>query len=598
MRRRLWLIGPAMAAGLTLAAGGLAPQAGAASSGPRHASAAAAGHPANPFCQKLGKRYQASAGAWAFCRGAQKAKPAKQRAGALAPGTPRNVDAASPAEDVSPAGLPGQGQSETSIAAAGPYVVEAWNDATGFVSRCPSPMSKEELTGFGFSANGGKSFTDLGGVPNPGCHHYLLEGDPSVVAYRVGGQTYFYISSLYDSVRGTGLSELAVNACKVTGSGGSATLSCGKPVVAAVSSQCETLGSGKHKTTFCSFLDKEYLALDPAHGRLYVSYSDFLFTSNFGTAVDLAACDLGNPAGGRGPAGGTPAAPVCRHGSPQVKVSKHLSVGKPYLTLAPPDPRGCENEGAYPAADPRSHAVYVAYEYNLDTAQFIPACQGASTPLSEVLTKAAAHCLQLATVSPCAGASTRTAVPIVSLSSTIVPGYNRGFTNDFPHPAVSDRYRTVSMVWNDSRYHPLGDILLQSFRLSDLHPVQAKPLVVDRPHHGGLSMFPAVRWASRSGRLDVSWYSRASAQTVNTDVDAALGVSPLATATPPNVRITNVATNWINDSSLIVPNFGDYTDNAVTVTGHPPYVGSTVYFAWSDGRLGIPQPFEAHLPAH
>jgi hypothetical protein len=38
-------------------------------------------------------------------------------------------------------------------------------------------------------------------------------------------------------------------------------------------------------------------------------------------------------------------------------------------------------------------------------------------------------------------------------------------------------------------------------------------------------------------------------------------------------------------SSDIIPNFGDYTDNFA--------VGSHDYVAWSDGRLGVPQPFMA-----
>jgi hypothetical protein len=70
-----------------------------------------------------------------------------------------NVDAASLAEDVTPGGVHAYGQSEVSIAAAGRYVVAAWNDATGLISRCPSPKFKEERIGFGFSANGGKSFS-------------------------------------------------------------------------------------------------------------------------------------------------------------------------------------------------------------------------------------------------------------------------------------------------------------------------------------------------------------------------------------------------------------------------------------------------------
>ena len=46
------------------------------------------------------------------------------------------------------------------------------------------------------------------------------------------------------------------------------------------------------------------------------------------------------------------------------------------------------------------------------------------------------------------------------------------------------------------------------------------------------------------------------------------------------------ATDWTNTSSLITPNFGDYTDNTS--------VGTTTYYTWSDGRLGVPQPFVDH----
>src|SRR6516162_8482844 len=99
----------------------------------------------NPFCKNLGVKYQASAGAQAFCFGVQRNGPAATpRPAASASST--NVNAASLAEDVSPSGTRAYGQSETSVAATGQYVVEAWNDATAFFSPCPSPSSKEELT--------------------------------------------------------------------------------------------------------------------------------------------------------------------------------------------------------------------------------------------------------------------------------------------------------------------------------------------------------------------------------------------------------------------------------------------------------------------
>lgn len=123
----------------------------------------------NPLCQKLGAQIQGSSGMQMYCFGPQP-NGAAPRAGLLQPrlsGTPRapqksgggggfipNVNAANLAEDIAPSGLRAFGQSETSIAAAGPYVVEAWNDATGFFAPCGSPNNKEESTGFAFSNDG------------------------------------------------------------------------------------------------------------------------------------------------------------------------------------------------------------------------------------------------------------------------------------------------------------------------------------------------------------------------------------------------------------------------------------------------------------
>jgi len=190
-----------------------------------------------------------------------------------------------------------------------------------------------------------------------------------------------------------------------------------------------------------------------------------------------------------------------------------------------------------------------------------------------VMTRTPRRCLPLATFAACVGPTARTSVPVTSLVAAFVPGYNRFPVNDFPRLAVSGRYGTVSMVWNDSRFHPLGDILLESFHKTSLGPVQAHPVVLDRPASGGLHMLPALRTATAAGRLDVTWYSRSTPTAANTNVDGVLDVSPVTTSTPPsNVRITNVASNWLTNTSDIVPNFGDYTDAALATTGTPPYV--------------------------
>ncbi|HVB45479.1 MAG TPA: hypothetical protein VNF47_22625 [Streptosporangiaceae bacterium] len=557
----------------------------------------------NPFCESLGKRYQASAAAQLFCFGSQhKIAPATPPPSArpAMSGTLANVDAASPAEDVTPALVRLYGQSETSIAAAGRYVVEAWNDATAFASRCGARHFKEEATGLGFSANGGRSFTDLGGLPNPGCRFNVYEGDPSVVAYRVGRRTFFYISSLLDSPSGSGVSFIGLDACQATGTGAAAALRCGRPVIAASSRQCIEFGNVPQ---FCSFLDKDFMAIDPARGRLYVAFSEFPVIGSSDTA-EMSACDIGTAAGRAGRAGGTPAHPVCRLGSPlfkqaqpQIGPGAALFAGKPYFTVAGIGFRGCEVEGTYPAVNVATGAVYVAYEFNWFSSIASTNCQGFRAKIRDIVTRTPLGCLRLTAVAACARPANLAGVAVFSLEAASIIGYNRSPVSDFPRIAVSDRFGDVSMVWNDTRHHGYGDIMLQSFKLGSLRRVQRFPTTLDVPHHGGLSMLPALRVAGADGRLDVAWYSRSSVLTADTSVVAAIGVSPAATATPANVRITNQVSNWLYDNSDLSPNFGDYIDAVVSATGSWPFVGNTLYVAWSDGRLGWPQPFEAHRAA-
>lgn len=537
----------------------------------------------HPLCQAIsaGKLY-ASSGALMWCFGSQPNGPSNLNnplyLGSVAsPGTAftsNNVDAASLSEDITPSGARAAGQSETSIAAAGPYVVEGWNDATGFFSPCPSPQNKEEGSGFGFSSNGGTSFTDLGGLPNNNCTNNIYSGDPSVEAYKVGGKIYFYISGLYPPTfsNTNPFGAIAVTACQVL-PGPPASLSCGQPTVAAASSSCS---SG-----FCSFLDKDFMTLDALHGRLYVSYTEFLITG--GSQIELAACDIGNTSGGPGPLGGTPAVPVCENGS----AASSTAPPAPYMVVAPADTVNfCEREGAYPAADPANGDVYVAHEFNWVTDEF-GACE--SIPHTEQVAYVADSCLTLPTAS-CSGPTATNSIPVISTDLTIIPGYNRGIGNDFPRIAVSDPFGTVSVVWNDTRSNPQADILLQSLDLVSLNPVQSAPVKLNNDTHiGTLHFLPGLRNVDADGDLNVSWYDRrGDPDSTFTDVFAALDVNPKTTSTPSsNVRVTSVATDWNSVGSIIAPNFGDYTDNFTELLS-----GAGIDFAaWSDGRLNIPQPF-------
>jgi len=526
----------------------------------------------NPFFCNRVKNHKifASQGAQMYCFGSQ---PSTGNQQATTPNvstvTPRNVAASNLAEDISPNGTRGYGQSETSVAANGPYVVEAWNDATSFASPCGSPQYKEEATGFAFSANGGATFTDLGGVPNNNCSGptgYVYGGDPTVEAATIGGVRYFYVGSLFNSVNFGEPSELAMSVCTATGAGVSANLACSQPIVIARSSEC-TVMFGQH---VCSFLDKEFLTVDPVHQRLYASYTEFGFVAQPDT-IELAACDISNPS-----------VPRCHNGG------NGSGTQPPYMVVQPSPANHCENEGAYPAVDYRTGDVYVAFEHNVGT-NLSSGGPCASDPVRNIVNRIPFSHLTLPSAS--GGPSNSAAINVVSMDSAFVPGYNRFPANDFPRIAVSRPFGTVSIVWNDARGHPLGDILMQSYTLGALSP--ASGLVQLNPNTGGLHFLPALRNADSSGHLNVSWYERATASTTRTNVFEAPGVSPRAASTPANVLITNVASDWNAVSSDIVPNFGDYTDNYVLATPSAPYVGTTVAISWSDGRNGTPQAFFA-----
>ncbi|HLX58730.1 MAG TPA: hypothetical protein VKR83_17055 [Ktedonobacteraceae bacterium] len=569
--------------------------------------ASATNHSSNPLCQKLGKTFEGSSGMQMWCFGEQpngsgQALKTRALSGKSGGGASPNVDAANPAEDVSASGVQAFGQSETSIAATGPYVVEGWNDATTFVSSCGAAMNKEEGTGLGFSADGGATFTDEGGLPNANCNSALYGGDPSVEAWSPGGTSYFYVSSLYNptfSSPGTpsgspaeSRSFVALDACKATGTGSSALLSCGQPVLVAASSQCISFSGGGFA---CSFLDKDFMSIDPVRGRLYMSFTEFFFNFQTGvqtSTVELAVCDIGTSTGGAGTAGGSAGAPVCFNGGR----GSTLAPASPYMVVAPNDIHGCENEGAYPAVDVATGDVYVAYEHNWATSfMSFPGNLCTSLPVQEVVNYIPFSCLTLAPRSACALPKTTNGVSVTSMEAAFIPGYSRFPMNDFPRIAVSDSAGTVSIVWNDARFHPAGDILMQSFNLASLTAVQTAGPVVINSSGGGWHFLPGLRNADANGNLNISFYSRSSANTAVTDLVVALAVDPKATSTPANVLVTDTPSDWSSVSSDINPNFGDYTDTYVIATPGAPFTGTTVFAAWSDGRIGDPQPFSSAI---
>jgi len=180
-----------------------------------------------------------------------------------------------------------------------------------------------------------------------------------------------------------------------------------------------------------------------------------------------------------------------------------------------------------------------------------------------------------------------------------IPGYNRFPMNDFPRIAVSELAGTVSVVWNDARSNPGGDILLQTFNLGiSLTPTSLAPIKLNNDNVLGTFHFlPALRNADSQGRISITWYDRRlNPNSALTDVFAAVAINPRTTSTPSNRRVTDISSNWLSVSADFIPNFGDYTDNYASPPPSSPTDDDPLFVAWTDGRLNDPQPFESHTP--
>jgi hypothetical protein len=134
--------------------------------------------------------------------------------------------------------------SETSIAAWGDYLVAGWNDGLIFPD---SPGA----SGYGYSIDGGRTWTDGGLLPATA--PALTSGDPALAADHQGN---FYYASLYspDGDR----SSLSVHRGRFEND----SLVWGPPVMPVI-------------PTPSDFLDKEWLAVDPESGYVYLSWTRF-----------------------------------------------------------------------------------------------------------------------------------------------------------------------------------------------------------------------------------------------------------------------------------------------------------------------------------
>jgi hypothetical protein len=145
-------------------------------------------------------------------------------------------------------------QSEVSLAMQGNRVVATWNDGIGIYQL---PQFGPDTQGFGYSTDGGLTWTDGGAIPNDGT--FTWSSDPVVVVDDKTGD--FYYSALIDAGSSNGIAVIKGRFC------GNA-FSWDAPMVVATFPTSSTL------------LDKEWLAADSLTGNLYLSFSNFLMVGN------------------------------------------------------------------------------------------------------------------------------------------------------------------------------------------------------------------------------------------------------------------------------------------------------------------------------
>jgi len=567
--------------GLVLSAAAAPPSTAAPAPGPKPASWSVRSRVAS----HLGNTDRLSSGLRTWLAGGPlRAARALNKAPSTTMGT--NIDANDPALDLA------AGQSETAIAAqrhgAATLVLGGWNDISGSIT---APTTRAgSLTGVGLSGDGGGHFTDLIGLPNKNTDQQW-SGDPSIASL---GNGHFAVSSLYYPAASAcsdgrpAHGTIAVSIATVNAAGTGATFT--SPVPVAQPGDLCTLGTPRQSKQL-SVLDKDWVSYDPSSRTLAVSYTRLFFPPE--PVCGPTSCTT--PPGSHT---GTGQIETIRAHVPLNPAALNTaSMTKPMVVWGeePACPRrtpssekarcGAVDQGAYVAVAPGGD-TYLGWERNIDSnmlgsgdpyvyihAALIPARSNHPS------VGGPSHPIILSTRQPHANR----AGGVKSLDTVPIAGYSRGPGQDFPRLAIDASTHSVVFVWNDASLHPLGDVWLRAapFGLGRL----GSTVRVNDDASYSLHFMPAVS-VREDGTICTSWYDRRLHGANSTRTDYFADCRTSATRNGEDIRITTGATDWAATSSQIDPNFGDYTDNATD--------GTHTYFTWSDGRLGIPQPFTDH----
>jgi hypothetical protein len=492
-------------------------------------------------------------------------------------------------QDQDPAAVFRSGASELTIAVAGNgrRAVVGWNDGEGF-GFAPFDPSQPPLglSGFGFTTDGGETWTDGGAPPlgstiafGPGTEgqsatgNYVTRGDPWLDAERRANPTFFY-------------TNLAVWEDDAVGPPAGVSLHRGSFDGGVFSWEDSVLIQSPNYPN--DFLDKEALAVQRRGGRTAV----YISVTNFEEVCDIPFFGFGT---------------IEVYGSLDGGDTWSRTVVQPDESFItdPSDPDcgldGVVNQGSMPAVGPGGE-VYVTWERGW----FAPLAGGSALPRATI-----------AFASSTDDGATFTApvevASVCSLAANPPAAYNRTSTNDFPRIAVAQSgphkgrvYITYQDCSAASGAAPFGADTDVYVTFSDDGGSSWSPATPVHPVADGKAQFwPAIS-VGRAGRVDVTYYEMVDVNVTPdpTDIECSVRIggpledpelreSTLTTFSdvglvqsgdggqtwgPPTV-VTEVSTNWCAATPInsIIPNFGDYNTSVSR---------GSVFVTWADGRNG------------
>ncbi len=485
-----------------------------------------------------------------------------------------------------PAGL--FGRSETSIASTddGQFAVAGWNDAQGFCGPpfgvpC-TPPALPGLSGYGFSTDGGLTWTD-GGAP-PIISNVFTRGDPWLDSGGFDLATFYYANLAVHQTTGAGLG-VSIHRGHFVGS----------------TFVWEDVRTFNAPAAPNDFYDKEAIAAaKDGSGAAYVSLTNFIARCGF-PAFGFGQIEVWRTANG----GDTWAGPVIV--SPDVT----------FIT-DPTDPNcgltGVLQQSSAPAIGPNGE-VYVAW-------QFGPTFSPATSTNAQIRFARSLN----------GGVSFDAPVTVAAINSMRNDppvGYNRDRINDHPRIAVATTgpsrgriyvvYYSAVAPATAGALSPCPAPLTGTCRAQVLVSTQVYLKYSD---DRGLTWSPAVplgsavpatgvkRWwpvvtVRPGGVVDVVYYESQEMPVASNPfctITVATGLRRRGTANSlvdthwiqstnggasfgPRMKMSTATSNWCTTASNIRPNFGDYIGST---SG-----GNRVLATWADGRNGVPDTFYA-----